>query len=181
MDTEPEKPRTRNTAPGKRIGQGMWIIFWCLFLGGLAMIFAQLEEQKYNPNQQLQSTTTSTSRQIQLTANRYGHYLLPGHINGKSVNFLIDTGATEVVIPGRMAERLELPRGLAHWVRTANGEIEVFRTHINQLKIGPITLTNIPASINPHMDGEILLGMSALRHLEMRQANNQMTLEQRIK
>ena len=180
MDTRPEKSQVRSTTPGKRIGQGMWIIFWCLFLGTLVMLFSQLEEQKYNPNKQLQGTTTSTSHQIQLTANRFGHYLLPGNINGKGVSFLIDTGATEVVIPGNTAEHLGLPRGLAHWVRTANGDIEVFRTNIQQLKIGPITLSNVPASINAHMDGEILLGMSALKHLEMQQINNQMTLKQRI-
>ncbi|MEH6628540.1 MAG: retropepsin-like aspartic protease [Motiliproteus sp.] len=165
--------------PGKRIGQGMWILFWCLLLAGLALYFSDREEQLYFPNETLRSTETDQGRQIFLSANRFGHYTLPGKINNQNVRFLIDTGATEVVIPQQVAESLGLKQGRKHWVRTANGDIEVYRTQIQTLNLGPIRLSNMAATINPHMEGEVLLGMSALRSLELNQKNGQLVLTQK--
>src|SRR5690606_34764527 len=116
------------------------------------------------------------NREILLQANRHGHYTLTGKINGMIVPFLIDTGATEVVIPGHLAKDLGLVEGRKHSVNTANGIISVYSTKINTLDLGPIHLRNVRASINPHMNGDILLGMSALSSLDMSQSNNQMVL-----
>ena len=168
------------TAPGKRIGQGMWMIFWCLLLAGLIAMFSAREEQLYNPNQQLQSSESSDQRQILLNANRYGHYLVPGQINNQPVRFLLDTGATSVVVPESTAKALQLKKGRKSWVNTANGSIEVYATTIGSLQLGPIHLRNVRASINPHMDGEILLGMSALKSLELNQKNGQLLITQRL-
>ncbi len=171
---------SQTPAPGRRIGQGMWIVFWCLLLAALVAWFSDVEEQRYYPNQQLNSQVTDHERQVLLSANRFGHYTLPGRINSRDVRFLIDTGATDVVIPGAQASALGLSAGRRSRVRTANGEIDVFRTRIDRLELGPIVLTNVPASVNPHMDGEILLGMSALKSLELNQRNQQLILTQRL-
>ncbi len=166
--------------PGKRIGQGMWVLFWCLLLLGLAAYFDHREENLHYPNQTLQSSSGTDSRQIFLSANRFGHYTLTGKINQKPVRFLIDTGATEVVVPESIAKTLGLSKGRKHWVRTANGDIEVYRTRIERLDLGPIQLKNIAATINPYMEGEILLGMSALAVLELRQQSGQLILTQTL-
>ncbi|MCW8885722.1 MAG: retroviral-like aspartic protease family protein [Motiliproteus sp.] len=168
-----------STAPGKRIGQGMWMVFWVLVLAGLITLFSAREDRLYHPNQQLQSSETSEQRQILLDANRYGHYLAPGKINQQPVRFLLDTGATSVVVPEELAQSLGLKKGRKNWVNTANGSIEVYQTTIRQLQLGPIQLSNVRASINPHMDGEILLGMSALTNLELNQKNGQLLITQR--
>ena len=64
--------------------------------------------------------------------------------------------------------------------RTANGDITVYRTTLDRLRIGPLTLRNVRASINPNMraDDEILLGMSALKHLELITRDGVLTLRQ---
>lgn len=169
----------KQPSPGRRIGQGMWIIFWCGLLFAMAIYFSNREQRIYNPNETFQSSQTPQSRQIMLNANRYGHYTFSGEINHTPVRFLIDTGATEVVIPQEIADDLGLIKGRKHWVRTANGDIEVFRTRIKTLTLGPIKLANIAATINPHMDGEVLLGMSALRTLELNQKSGRLTLTQK--
>ncbi len=168
----------KQKAPGKRLGQGMWMIFWVLLLAVLLYYFGDREEQQRYPNQNPQHSVSATEAQLQLVANRYGHYTLPGRINGRKVRFLIDTGASDVVIPGSVAESLGLTRGFKQRVRTANGEIEVYRTRIALLELGPIALNDIIASINPHMDGEVLLGMSALKSLELTHKNNRLLLKQ---
>jgi len=62
---------------------------------------------------------------------------------------------------------------------TANGQVQVRATRINTLQLGPITLYNLEASINPGMDGnEILLGMSALKQIEFSQKGKFLTLRQ---
>ena len=48
-----------------------------------------------------------------LESNRQHHYVASGTINGRPVTFLLDTGATDVVIPAQLADRLKLRRGLA--------------------------------------------------------------------
>ena len=112
--------------------------------------------------------------------NRFGHYLVNGQINNSPVAFLLDTGATDVVVPEDTAKRLNLPYGYRSQAMTANGQVTIYRTKINELQIGEIRLYNVDASINPAMaDGAILLGMSALSKIEFTQSGNTLTLRQR--
>lgn len=165
---------------GKRIGQGMWVLFWVMLFFALAWFFGIAEEKQTYPNQGVQGVVTDTGRELVLDANRAGHYTLTGTINGQSVPFLLDTGASNVVIPGDIADALKLKRGRAGYASTANGTIEVYQTQINELNIGPIRLRNVRADINPHMSGDILLGMSALRSLEMIHRDDQLLIRQRF-
>lgn len=165
---------------GKRIGQGMWILFWVMLLFGLAWFFGIAEEKQIYPNQNVQGVVTESGRELVLDANRAGHYTLTGTINGKAASFLLDTGASNVVIPGSIAKRLNLKRGRTGYANTANGTIEVYQTQINELAIGPIRLHNVRADINPHMEGDILLGMSAVRSLEMIHRDDKLLIRQRL-
>jgi len=169
-----------NAPPGKSLGRGMLTIAWIIVLGILAIIFARWERHQINPNQEFLASETSTLREITLEANRYHHYVTPGTINGKAVTFLLDTGATDVVVPAELAESLNLHGGRKNYAQTANGLVEVQSTVIDELTIGPIRFFKVQASINPGMNGneEILLGMSALRQVEIFQKNSQLTLRQ---
>ena len=110
--------------------------------------------------------------------NRAGHYLAPGKINGTTVKFLLDTGATDVAIPEKLAERLQLKKGSRTLSQTANGVVRSYSTVLDRISLGGIELYNIRASIFPGMpSGEVLLGMSFLKHLEMVQKGNTLTLK----
>ncbi len=134
---------TENRPVSKNIGMGMWVLFWVLLLAILYYFFAYKEQQQIYPNQHVAQMAADGKQQIQLAANRFGHYTLSGKINGSEVSFLIDTGATEVVIPSHIAEELGLPVGQRRKARTANGIIDVYQTRIDTLELGPIVLHDV--------------------------------------
>lgn len=166
--------------PGKQLGQGMLIACFVLILGGLTLFFDDFLKHQNNPNQNPASFETSDGRrEVVLEQNRQGHYVASGTINGLSVTFLLDTGATDVAIPATIADRAGLSRGSRSQAATANGIINVFSTSLDELSIGNIRLHNVNASITSNMPGEtILLGMSALRQVEITQRGQTLTLRQ---
>ncbi|MCB1662755.1 MAG: TIGR02281 family clan AA aspartic protease [Pseudomonadales bacterium] len=163
--------------PGRRLGKLMAIAAWLLGLAMLTLLFGNLERSWLNPNQQpVSAVTTKGVQEVTLKANRQGHYLVSGSINDIAVDFLLDTGATDVAISENMAQHLGLQKGLRGTASTANGNVTVYATRIQRLQIGSIILYDVPASINPSMGEFILLGMSALRQVEFTQRDNLLTL-----
>lgn len=162
----------------KKIGQGMIYIAWILFLGLLTIAANKLLEQQNNPNQRLEiSDNEDRIAEVILVQNRRGHYVATGTINGEKVTFLLDTGASEISIPEKVAQRLQLKKGYPSQVMTANGSITVFSTELHQVSLGAISLHKLRAHINPYMQtDEILLGMNFMRHLEMIQRDKQLLL-----
>ena len=113
-----------------------------------------------------------------IEGSKSGHFMIAGSINTEPVEFLLDTGATYVTIPQHIAQKLDIKQLDAKRAYTANGIITVYSGVIKQVDIGPITLYDIPAVINPHMHTkQILLGMSALKQIEFRHKNNQLFLQ----
>lgn len=163
----------------EKMGKNMMIIAWIIALFFLTYVFGMWEENQFNPNTSPQSRQAEGATQVTLVRNRYGHYVVSGGINQRSVTFLVDTGATDVAIPGELEQELGLLRGRAHYVQTANGTTEAFSTVIDSLAVGDIQLRDVPASIVPNMQGkEVLLGMSFLKQVEFTQKGNQLTLRQ---
>lgn len=161
----------------ERTGKIMWVIFWCLTLAAMTYYFNDSLTKKFNPNQVVESTSSDRGKSIVLKQNKRGHYVANGFINGESVIFLLDTGATLISIPAHLGPKLGLSKGKTYPVSTANGSINVFATKIASLEIGTLRFNDIEGHLNPGMDGNtILLGMNALKHLELRQANNSLTL-----
>jgi len=158
----------------------MVIILWCGLTLAVSMLYRDWLLSQYNPN--LYPTAhqyRSGTKEVTLERNRFGHYVSSGKINGVDVVFLLDTGSTQVAIPGHLAESLQLDYGDKQETGTANGTIWVYGTEIDHLKLGNIEMRNVSASINPHMiEPEILLGMSVLKQLDFYQRGNQLKLQQ---
>ncbi|MBE9562846.1 MAG: TIGR02281 family clan AA aspartic protease [Proteobacteria bacterium] len=168
-----------NKSP-QQLGKGMIYVAWLFVLGLLFMFFNHTLERQNNPNQNVTSTKNQNGvNEVVLQRNHYGHYITNGSINGQSVVFLLDTGATRVSIPESVADRLNLQRGMPLKANTANGVITTYSVTLNKAAIGAIELSAVRASINPNMLGdEILLGMSFLKHLELVQRGDTLTLRQ---
>lgn len=101
-----------------------------------------------------------------------GHYYTPGRINGRPVDFLVDTGATNVAINMPTAKRIGINYRLGRqsWVNTANGRTPVFIVTLKSVNVAGIKLNNIEATV--HLDaspGIVLLGNSYLQKLNMSQ------------
>ncbi len=157
----------------------VWLA-WIIALALLVFFFQDVLDKQWNPNEQpTMRLTQSGKAQVTLQQNRQGHYVTQGTINGETVTFLLDTGATQVSIPAHIADNLGLQSFGSHRVQTANGSITVYQTRLEQLSIGNIYLYNVAAHINPAMQSdEILLGMSALKRVEFRQTGKQLILQE---
>lgn len=161
------------------MGQGMMIVAFIIALGLLTMYFGDVQDTQRNPNRAPMSAELGNAVEVALLRNRQGHYVVSGTINRQPAEFLLDTGATDVVIPEDLAAQLQLRPGAPSQAMTANGVITVYGTSIDLLSIGDIELRDVRASINPSMRGQsILLGMSALKQIEFVQRGERLTLRQ---
>jgi len=165
--------------PNRGTSMTFFVLMWVILFALVIMYFDKAIDDKQNPNSNPNSTQTGSTVEVVLQRNAYGHFVSTGYANGAEVLFMVDTGATDVVLSEEIARAAGLSKGRAQRADTANGTITVYSTVIDALRIGEITLRNVDASINPHMDGdEALLGMSFLRQLEMRQKGRTLTLIQ---
>ena len=152
----------------------MALVASLLVLGMFYLYFETSLQARDNPNRALQ---VAPGAELVLKRSRDGHYVFPGEINGQRVTFLLDTGATLVSVPARLAESLSLRPGVPMQAVTANGTVTTYATRIDSLAFGPFDLRGVPASLNPGMRGEqILLGMSVLKHLEFTQRGDTLVL-----
>lgn len=159
------------------LGKWMVLLAWVCGFGLLVLVFGDLLERQVNPNTAPSSMTQGSRTEVTLKQNRAGHYVTSGFINGKSVVFLVDTGATDVAVPAHLADHLGLVAGRAALANTANGTVRVAETRIDSVRIGDIEVNNVRANLNPGMrDDHILLGMSVLRQLEFTQRGDSLIL-----
>ncbi|MFL0796843.1 MAG: TIGR02281 family clan AA aspartic protease [Cellvibrionaceae bacterium] len=172
----------KNQAPaGQSAGKFMMFATWIGLFVMLTLYFGNWEGKQINPNQSPDSFQQGQIRTVILQSNKLHHYMANGSINSFPVTFLLDTGASDVVVPAKLAQKLGLPKGQGNYATTANGEVQVFSSRINYLKLGNIVLRDIEAAINPGMKGEeVLLGMSALKYLEFSQKGDKLELRQRL-
>ncbi|HEY4958914.1 MAG TPA: retropepsin-like aspartic protease [Caldimonas sp.] len=122
-----------------------------------------------------------SGRQIVLSAESGGHFFSSGNINGKTVRFLVDTGATNVSMSQDDADRigLDYKNGQRGMSRTANGVVPVYRTTLTSVRVGDVVVYNVDATIVPGQIGHVLLGNSFLTRFQMRRENDKLTLELR--
>lgn len=160
------------------LGRGLIILAWVVGLGLLTFLFDDYLERRHNPNQQVISRTGEDGNaEVVLKRNDYGHYVANGTINGQPVQFMVDTGASDVAIPAEIAAGLNLQRGHPVQYQTANGIATGYLTHLDELSIGDLVLHDVSASINPgYRSEDILLGMSVLRRLEFTQRGDRLIL-----
>jgi len=179
--TTPEDPfkqhhpdRQANDKQLSKMGGVMMLAGWVLFFGLLTMFFNNYMHPRSDGR-----ITSSGDRIVTVYRNINNQYLSTGKINGKSVVYLIDTGATGISIPVKVARETGLLSGSPSTVSTANGLRTVYQTTVKKLELGPIVIKNIRAHINPGLtDNQILLGMRVLRQLDIRIKGDTMTLRQ---
>jgi len=166
------------TNPTRRHGMTMFILMWVALIGLLSVLFQHYLERSNNPNHQVAAKITQDGvREVVLERNRYGHYVVSGQIDAYPVQFMLDTGASDVSVPEHIARRIGLQRGPEVNFNTANGQARGYMTRLKSVRIGNIELHDIHASINPNVkDDEVLLGMSFLKKLEFTQRGNTLTL-----
>ncbi len=161
-----------------RIGKGMLFGAWITGMTMLWLYFQGVVDSQRNPNPAPKAQAGTTGMlEVVLDRNRIGHYVANGTINGQPATFLLDTGATTVALPLTVARRLDLPLGAGGSSRTANGYVATWSTILQSVNLGGLELRRVRASVLPNMPGEeVLLGMSYLRHFEIVQRGDTLTL-----
>ena len=169
----------KNISPVMAIG--VWILVFAL---SSYLLSYKFNDDDVNPNKHIHVDnfkSSATERSITLKLNKYSQYVLSGKINNHRVDFILDTGATHVAIPQRIAKQAGLKPGTKYEVSTANGDIYAYLSKIDKLQFGNITLSNVNAMIMPDNEddeGYILLGMSALKKLEFTHTNGKLRITQ---
>lgn len=118
---------------------------------------------------------------IVLTAGSGGHFSSQGAINGRAVNFLVDTGATSVALSAAEADRLGLnyKAGRPIAINTANGVAPAWALKLGSVRLGDVEIYEVDAVVSPAPMPYVLLGNSFLTRFQMTRHNNQMVLERR--
>ena len=126
-------------------------------------------------------TAPGRGTRIVLTAGSGGHFTTPGSINGRPVNFMVDTGATSIAMGMPEAQRLGLDyqAGQLGYSSTANGNVPVRRVKLSSVRIGDVEIFDVDAAVLPVGMPYILLGNNFLGRFQMLRDNDQMVLERR--
>lgn len=129
------------------------------------------------------ATASSGAGAVTLTADTRGHYQTLGQINGGTVQFLVDTGATTIAMSSTRARQLGISylNGQRGYTQTANGRAEAYRITLDTVRVGDITLHQVDAVV---LEGDnlpvVLLGMSFLSRTEMKRDGQSLTLIKRF-
>lgn len=165
--------------PHNRLGRSM---IWFSMLAGLALLtwfFSEIVDHRNNPNRNVTGVVFEGGAvEVSLQQNAGGHYVANGFINGHEVAFLVDTGATNVALPGQLAKSMNLENLGPVSMSTANGVTNGYMTRLDELRLGPIVVRDVRAVVAPNMEMEVLLGMTVLRDLDWQQRGDQLILHQ---
>lgn len=120
------------------------------------------------------------SREVKIYRNPKGTYTTAGSINGRPVDFMVDTGATAIAMSSTEARRLGIVYrldGAPVGVTTASGTVPGHRVTLDRVAVGEITLRNVEALVIPgDLPEQVLLGLTFLNRVDMRQEGAQMVL-----
>lgn len=124
---------------------------------------------------------TGASQRIVLTADAQGHFMPPGQINGRAVQFMVDTGATAVVLSESDARRINLDytKGRKVSVGTANGSVVGHQVQLDSVRVGDAQVHGVAAIVLPQPMAYVLLGNTFLTRFQMQRNNDQLTLDRR--
>ena len=122
-----------------------------------------------------------STRKVVLRADNRGHFRENGFINGKTMQYMVDTGASLIGLSQSDALRLgvDLQKGTPVTVRTANGNTQGWQVKLDTVRVGDITVYGVDAVVSPQPMPFVLLGNSFLAQLHMTRQGNEMVLEMR--
>jgi aspartyl protease family protein len=133
------------------------------------------------PARLLAQSRDAGADKIVLHAGSNGHFVTAGQINGRTVQFMVDTGASYVGLSVADAERIGLnyKTGQLIGMGTANGPITGWLVKLSSVRVGQVQLYEVDAVITPGAMSYVLLGNSFLTRFQMARTNEQLVLEKR--
>lgn len=140
------------------------IMAWVLIFVGVIALVGLWDDIQTTLRPQLGSFNADGS--VHVPRSTDGHFYLTLKLNDAPVTFMVDTGASQIVLTKNDAKRAGIDMdGLAYIGRamTANGEVRTAPVRLDTVALGTITDTNLPAQVNEGQMGQSLLGMTYLQ------------------
>ncbi|MGH8691266.1 MAG: retropepsin-like aspartic protease family protein [Burkholderiales bacterium] len=129
------------------------------------------------------NTVVASGRErVTLAADGRGMFVTEGAVNGVTMRFMVDTGATYVSLGAKDAMRLgiDFRKGRPVMMQTANGAVMKYLVTFDRVRLGGIELTGVEGVVGETEMPFALLGMSFLNRLEMQRDGASMTLIRRF-
>ena len=160
----------------RRSGWWLTVAGWSLGFVLLVMFFGGYLDRRRNPNSLTVVQAQSDNGVLELRANQNGQYLATGTINGIVVEFLLDTGATDVALSEEMAALANIAKERATMVQTAGGLSQAWQARAERIVIGPLAFNDVRVLIVEGLSGAVLLGMNALQGVTFSQSEGLLLL-----
>jgi len=159
----------------KRGGRGdlfkysaIWIAFAAILLIGYSMKDEAIRLGRTLLAELVPAMGLEEGQAISFRASTNGHFMVEAKVDGQSVRFLVDSGASDVTLTMRDAERLGFDRKALTFdqvYQTANGIVKGAPVRLKRVEIGPVALDDVRASVTEAPLATSLLGMSFLSRL----------------
>ncbi|KJV65409.1 MULTISPECIES: retropepsin-like aspartic protease family protein [Ehrlichia] len=164
-----------------------YVLFWLGFIVLITLFdvtkddVANRKYFKFFPNSITQNTSVNYGDGVGVEFRRAkdGHFYIEAMVHGIPVNFLVDTGATDIVLSVKDAKRLKhhlkyLNRKKTY--HTANGTVKALYVEISEMQVGKFIVNNVKASVNVSPMRTSLLGMSFLQYFHFNMSGDKLTL-----
>ena len=145
-------------------------IFWLVVIGLLYLVATQVLKPK--------PATVTANGDLVIPKARDGHYYAEGTVGGKSVMFMVDTGASTVTVSEALARTAGLGAGKPTTFQTANGAMRGRIVNDVPVTLGPISVSSVRVGVGlvGAEPEEALLGQSFLGKFDILMAGDKMTL-----
>lgn len=171
--THPDSSSTKKAHPanaGLRWGPLLILLFWLLVMAALYAVMRQVLKPP--------ALTVAVTGELVIPRARDGHFYAQGQVHGRPVTFLVDTGASLVVVSQEFARTAGLAAGEATTFRTASGELEGRIVKGVTVSVGPASVSGTRVGVglvgpDPAM---ALLGQSFLSRFEIVLSGDNMVL-----
>ncbi len=117
------------------------------------------------------------SDSVTLQLDKANAYTIQGTVSGKSVTFVVDTGASSTIISSRVAGAAGLSRCVSYGTtHTANGAVANCVVISPDIVFGVFRMTDVALIVLPNMKSDVLLGMDVLKMLKLNQRGDELTI-----
>jgi aspartyl protease family protein len=155
---------SRNSIATKVKHASAWVL---IFVGVLAAVglWSDIRDRSLMPRQ----AVFAEAGRVELPRQSDGHYLATLTINGAPITFMVDTGASGIVLTRQDAARVGLETETLAFVSeatTANGSVRTAPVWLEEVRLGPFEDRSLPAFVNGGEMDRSLLGMSYLQRFD---------------
>jgi len=149
------------------------VVFWLAVMGLLYLAMNHYLQPK--------PVVVTASGDLVISKSRDGHFYAMGTVGGQPVRFLVDTGATLVVVSETFARGAGLGSGTPTTFRTANGDLPGRIVAGVPVAVGPVAVSAVQVGVGlvGGEAGDALLGQSFLSRFDIVLSRDQMVLRQR--